>query len=52
MSGASPVAVHMLVGIAVLTFMIVAGLKKRVLELRAAPVCRPRLRGWRRLLRH
>lgn len=52
MNGASTVAVNMLIGLAVLTFMVVVGLKKRVFEVRVAPVRRPRLRGWRRLLRH
>lgn len=52
MIGASTSAVQMLVGLAVLTFMILVGLKKRVLELRVAPVRRLRLRRWRRVLRH
>lgn len=53
MSGASPFAVQTLVGLAVLTLMVVSGLKKHVFELRAAPVRRrPRLRGWRRVSKH
>jgi hypothetical protein len=51
MSSASPAA-QVLVALAVLTFMVVAGMKKHLFELRVPPVRHPRLRGWRRVLRH
>jgi hypothetical protein len=51
MSGASP-ATQVLVSLAVVTFMVLAGLKKHMLELRLPRGRHPRLRGWRRVLRH
>jgi hypothetical protein len=51
MRGASTSAVQMVVGLAVLTVMILVGLKKRVLEPRVAPARRMRVRRWRRMLR-
>jgi hypothetical protein len=52
MSGASTPILQMLFGLAVFTFMVIVGLKKHVLELRVAPIRRPRPRGWRRIHRH
>lgn len=52
MSTTSPIAVQTVACLAALALMVLSGLKKRRLELRAAPARRPRLRGWRRVLRH
>jgi hypothetical protein len=50
MSAGSPLVTQATLCLAVLGLMVLAGVKKRRLELRSVPIRLPRWRDWRRLL--